>query len=234
MKLNSILTKAAVVAAIIVPLAGVPGVASASGAGTGGAGTCSESGNTVTCSSAPTPAVVAITSDGTVVDSLGQAATTGLTDANLNKPIVGIAIGAGRTPDSKGYWLVASDGGIFAMEGAPFYGSMGATHLNSPIVGMAATPDASVTGGGYWLVASDGGVFAFGDAVFAGAAHSPVPNDPAVAIGGVFAGSFSLPTVVYQSGVVDYFGNTVGVGEQTSLPTTTGVPVVAALVNWRG
>ena len=57
------------------------------------------------------------------------------------------------TPDGKGYWLVASDGGIFAYGDAHFYGSTGGKNLNSPIVGMAPTPD----GKGYWLVASDGG-----------------------------------------------------------------------------
>ena len=64
------------------------------------------------------------------------------------------------TPDGGGYWLVASDGGVFTFGDAGFYGSTGAIHLNRPIVGMAATPD----GGGYWLVASDGGIFTFGDA----------------------------------------------------------------------
>ena len=57
------------------------------------------------------------------------------------------------TPDGGGYWLVASDGGIFTFGDAAFFGSTGAMHLNKPIVGMAATPD----GRGYWLVASDGG-----------------------------------------------------------------------------
>src|ERR1700735_5063993 len=36
-----------------------------------------------------------------------------------------------------GYWLVASDGGIFAYGDAPFEGSPGGTPLNKPIVGMA-------------------------------------------------------------------------------------------------
>ena len=40
------------------------------------------------------------------------------------------------TPDGKGYWLVASDGGIFAYGDAHFYGSTGDSHLNMPIVGM--------------------------------------------------------------------------------------------------
>ena len=83
----------------------------------------------------------------------------------LNKPIVGMA----GTPSGGGYWLVASDGGIFAFGDAGFHGSTGAIRLNSPIVGMAATPD----GGGYWLVARDGGIFAFGDAGFHGSTASP-------------------------------------------------------------
>jgi hypothetical protein len=68
------------------------------------------------------------------------------------------------TPTGAGYWLVASDGGIFAFGDAAFRGSTGAMQLNKPIVGMSPTR----TGQGYWLVASDGGIFAFGDAAFAG------------------------------------------------------------------
>ena len=36
-----------------------------------------------------------------------------------------------------GYWLVATDGGIFAFGGAPFVGSMGGTPLARPIAGIA-------------------------------------------------------------------------------------------------
>jgi len=78
----------------------------------------------------------------------------------LNAPVVGMA----ATPDGNGYWLVASDGGIFSYGDAHFYGSMGGQHLNAPVVGMTATPD----GNGYWLVASDGGIFSYGDAHFHG------------------------------------------------------------------
>ena len=39
------------------------------------------------------------------------------------------------TPDGRGYWLVASDGGIFAFGDAGFYGSTGDLTLNRPIVG---------------------------------------------------------------------------------------------------
>jgi hypothetical protein len=61
---------------------------------------------------------------------------------HLNQPIVGMA----ATPDGKGYWLVASDGGIFSLRRRRFFGSTGAIHLNQPIVGMAATPDGGATG----------------------------------------------------------------------------------------
>jgi hypothetical protein len=78
----------------------------------------------------------------------------------LKAPVVGMA----ATPTGKGYWLVASDGGVFAYGDARFRGSAGALRLNRPVVGMAATP----SGQGYWLVASDGGVFSYGDARFYG------------------------------------------------------------------
>jgi hypothetical protein len=75
-----------------------------------------------------------------------------------------------------GYWLVASDGGIFSFGKAGFFGSTGAMTLNKPIVGMASTPD----GKGYWLVASDGGIFAYGDAAFFGSTGAKTLNKPIV------------------------------------------------------
>jgi N-acetylmuramoyl-L-alanine amidase len=77
----------------------------------------------------------------------------------LDRPIVGMA----ATPDGGGYWLVASDGGIFAFGDATFDGSMGGQPLNSPMVAMMAAA------GGYRLVAADGGIFSYGTP-FAGAA----------------------------------------------------------------
>ena len=65
---------------------------------------------------------------------------------------------------SSGYWLVASDGGVFSFGSAPFYGSTGNLVLAQPVLGMAP----GLGGGGYWMVASDGGIFAFGDAGFYG------------------------------------------------------------------
>ena len=78
--------------------------------------------------------------------------------------------------DDRGYWMVASDGGVFSYGDAVFHGSTGSSHLNQPVVGMTATPD----GGGYWLVAADGGIFAFGDAGFYGSMGSAHLNQPVV------------------------------------------------------
>ena len=73
-----------------------------------------------------------------------------------------------------GYWLVASDGGVFSYN-APFYGSTGSITLNKPVVGMAPVSD----GSGYRLVASDGGVFSY-NAPFYGSAGSIKLNKPVV------------------------------------------------------
>ena len=90
----------------------------------------------------------------------------------INEPVVGMA----ASPHGGGYWLVASDGGIFSYGDAGFFGSAGSVTLNKPVVGMAASPD----GGGYWLVASDGGIFSYGDAGFFGSAGSLTLNKPVV------------------------------------------------------
>jgi hypothetical protein len=75
-----------------------------------------------------------------------------------------------------GYWLTASDGGIFSFGLTPFFGSTGGVHLNQPVVGMAATADDH----GYWLTASDGGIFTFGDAPFYGSTGGTALNRPIV------------------------------------------------------
>ena len=65
----------------------------------------------------------------------------------------------------QGYWMVGSDGGVFAFGDAGFVGSLPGIHVHvSDIVGVVPT----ASGKGYWMVGSDGGVFAFGDAGFVG------------------------------------------------------------------
>jgi hypothetical protein len=91
----------------------------------------------------------------------------------LHKPVVGMSANPGG-----GYWLVASDGGVFSF-GAPFYGSAGALPLSKPVVGMRVLPG----GGGYWLVAADGGVFTYGGTNFHGSTANDLLNAPIVALG---------------------------------------------------
>ncbi len=81
-----------------------------------------------------------------------------------------------QTGDGGGYWMLATDGGLFAYGDAGFYGSPQALRLNGAMVGMAATAD----GGGYWMAGSDGGVFAYGDAGFHGSAGNLRLNAPIV------------------------------------------------------
>ncbi len=94
---------------------------------------------------------------------------------------INLPSGTGQVPcnapaSAYGYYMVASDGGIFDYGNLPFCGSEGGRLLNEPVVGMAATRD----GGGYWLVASDGGIFNYGDAGFYGSTGSITLNEPIV------------------------------------------------------
>jgi hypothetical protein len=42
------------------------------------------------------------------------------------------------SPDSAGYYLGASDGGVFAFPDATFYGSAGGLTLTKPVVGLSS------------------------------------------------------------------------------------------------
>ncbi len=127
-----------------------------------------------------------------------------------------------------GYWLVASDGGIFSYGDADFYGSTGSLVLNKPIVGMASTPD----GRGYWLVASDGGIFSYGDADFYGSTGSLVLNKPIV-------GMASTPDgrgywLVATDGGVFAFGDAGFFGSAGSLRLNKAVVGMAATGDGHG
>jgi len=52
-------------------------------------------------------------------------------------------VGIAPTKAGEGYWMVASDGGVFSYGAAKFAGSTGSMNLVAPIVGMAAV---AVTG----------------------------------------------------------------------------------------
>ena len=107
-----------------------------------------------------------------------------------------------------GYWLVASDGGIFSFGAAPFFGSTGAMHLNRPVVGMAAVPG----GQGYWLVASDGGIFSFGSARFFGSTGGMHLNLPVVGMAAAPDGQgywlVASDGGIFSFGSARFFGST--------------------------
>ncbi len=156
---------------------------------------------------------------------LGSPALSGLT---LTRSIVGMA----ATPDGYGYWLVASDGGVFNYGDASFHGSTGAMRLNRPIVGMAPTPD----GNGYWLVASDGGIFSFGDAGYYGSTGALHLNEPIVGMAPTPDGGgywlLASDGGVFTFGDAGYYGSTAGTGV-TALgividPATGGYSIVTS------
>jgi subtilase family serine protease len=75
-----------------------------------------------------------------------------------------------------GYWMVASDGGIFAFGDAGFAGSAADLPLGAPVVSMSPTTD----GRGYWLASSNGGIYSYGDAGFSGSLGGLSLNRPVV------------------------------------------------------
>jgi hypothetical protein len=104
----------------------------------------------------------------TQISAVAPAAATGTVDVTVTSPNGTSATGSGDKytySATGGYWMVGSDGGVFAFGTAGFKGSLPGlgVHVNN-IVGVVPTSDH----GGYWMVGSDGGVFAFGDAGFVG------------------------------------------------------------------
>jgi hypothetical protein len=144
--------------------------------------------------------------------------------AHLNAPIVGTA----PTPDGKGYWMVGSDGGIFAFGDAGFFGSEGGLPLNAPIVGMAPTAD----GKGYWLVASDGGIFSFGDALFHGSQGGKPLNRPIV--GMAATKSATGYWLVASDGGIFSFGDALFHGSQGGKPLNRPIVGMAATKSGTG
>jgi hypothetical protein len=112
------------------------------------------------------------------------------------------------TPVAPGYWMVASDGGVFSYGDARFFGSTGAIRLNQPIVGMAGTP----SGGGYWMVATDGGIFSFGDARFFGSTGNMKLNKPIVGMAPTPSGNgywlVATDGGIFSFGDARFFGST--------------------------
>jgi hypothetical protein len=147
-------------------------------------------------------------------------------DNGTGSPHLGLL--TGRGVHTAGYWLSASDGGIFTFgPGASFFGSTGSMTLNKPIVGMAGTPDS----GGYWEVATDGGIFAFGDAGFFGSTGSMTLNKPIVGMASTASGlgywMVASDGGIFAFGDAGFFGSTGSIKLNKPIvgmaPTPTGL-----------
>lgn len=89
---------------------------------------------------------------------LGYAPAGSTAPKRLNAPIVAMV----PSIDDDGYFMVASDGGVFAFGDATFAGSCPGIGGCSGAA-VAVMPDS--TGNGYWLVTQTGNIYSFGDAV---------------------------------------------------------------------
>ena len=120
---------------------------------------------------------------------------------SLNAPIVGMV----PSHDQGGYFMVASDGGVFAFGDAHFAGSCPGIGGCSGAA-VAVMPDAS--GNGYWLVTSTGSVYTFGGAPSLGAPgpqSSPITSAVATPDGGGYY-------VLDAAGQVFSYGDALGLG----------------------
>jgi hypothetical protein len=112
-----------------------------------------------------------------------------------------------------GYWMLASDGGVFSFGTATFHGSTGARRLQRPVVSMTPTP----SGNGYWLVASDGGVFTFGDATFHGSTGARKLNKPVTSMAPTATGKgYALVAVdggIFTFGDAPFYGSAARTGK---------------------
>ncbi len=149
---------------------------------------------------------LSVTASGNVYGE-GRGLIATLANVSLAAPIVGIAADSVR--GQSGFWLVGADGGVFALDGAPFLGSAAELHLNAPIVGIEATQ----TSPGYRLVGADGGVFAFGGATFLGSMGGRTLNAPVVGMKGTSGGYFlaSADGGVFAFGDANFDGSMAGV-----------------------
>jgi hypothetical protein len=131
---------------------------------------------------------------------IAPAGTSG-TAKKLNAPVVGMV----PSSDDDGYFMVASDGGVFAFGDAKFEGSCpGIGGCSGPAV--AVVPDAS--GNGYWLVTATGHVYTFGDASYYGAPgqqSSPVTSAVRTTDGKGY-------WILFANGSVDAYGDATNMG----------------------
>ncbi|HEX7168045.1 MAG TPA: CAP domain-containing protein [Acidimicrobiales bacterium] len=156
-----------------------------------------------------------------VTVSTGTAAGGGC-GPNQNPPQPATKTGA------TGYYVLGSDGAIFAYGNAPYKGGVPQLGLRIDAVLMTLTPSHS----GYWIAGRDGGIFSFGDAAFYGSVPGlrlgvpvtaidlkPTPTGKGYWILGADGGIFSF-------GDAGFYGSLPGIGVRNRavrlVPTPSG------------
>ena len=110
-------------------------------------------------------AVIHSATGGPLTDTASSAAAgatrsaPGTGPAGKAAPAAAPTVAIAASPDGKGYWLLARDGGVFSF-GVPFHGSVADRQPYANAVELRVTD----SGAGYYVAGRDGAVFAFGDA----------------------------------------------------------------------
>jgi hypothetical protein len=149
-------------------------------------------------------------------------------------------VGMTPTPDGRGYWFTAKDGGVFAYGDAGFYGSLGSVPQARPIVAITSTSD----GQGYWFTNNNGAVSAYGDAPYWGSAPQVI-NKPIVGLaeaagtgnftGSSYAsGSFGYDISNFQTTNLPPSPHTIGVVEVNGFGLTAPNAYLAQQAAWAG
>jgi hypothetical protein len=124
-------------------------------------------------------------------------------------PVAVPATGADAHPAARGYWIFATDGGVFSFGGAEFAGTT--LNQSAELAGMAPTP----SGQGYWLVDDDGDVFAHGDAGNFGSRVSEADDISAFTVRPQADGYWTAN----RTGTVEAFGGAPQLGSVAVRPT---------------
>jgi hypothetical protein len=142
---------------------------------------------------------------------------------SLDAPIVGMVPSA----DDGGYFMVGSDGGVFAFGDAKFAGSCPGIGGCSGAA-VAVMPDA--TGNGYWVVTATGHVYTFGDAPYFGA---PGPQSvPVTSAARSPNGNGYM--ILFANGAVSSYGQTAFAGCPQGAPYGGLNPATALFVTADG
>ncbi len=182
--LSVMISAAAVLASLLVPLWSAPSLAA-------------------TTSTAP--AYDLVSANGTV-SSFGGAGNYGGTQ---NRKLAGPIVSMATTPDGKGYWLAGSNGSVFNFGDAVWYHSLAFKQLSGAHAIVSIVPTAD--GKGYWLCDRSGHITAFGDAPKLPSLHAGFSLYPIVSFAVLRdqQGAWMLNSagMVFRIGKVQSFGN---------------------------